>query len=159
MSDAPLDEVKIVRTYPAVGIGGASWVLVEPGLFDYPVPKGEKPALLASRCSLCGKRFFPQRPLCPHCFEQDTMEQTRLGTRGVVYCSTVVNIPSPVGIKPPYAYGYVDIPENDIRVFGLFTGAPAETFKPGLNVELVIDSVGVDKQGRQVVGYKFKPVR
>ncbi len=158
MSNSSADQVKITPTYAPIGIAGASWVLVEPGLFNYPVPDGEKPALLASRCSSCGRQFFPRRLLCPHCFDEGTMEQTRLDTKGTIYCSTVVNVPSPVGIKPPYAYGYVNIAASDIRVFSLFTGAPAETFRPGQQVELVLEPVAVNKKGQQVVGYKFKPI-
>lgn len=151
------DEVKIARAYPTVGLDGRDrWVVVEPGLFEYPIAEGEKPGLRGSQCVTCGKRFFPARPMCPDCFDQGSMKAKTFDNRGIVYCSTVVRVPSPVGIKPPYAYGYVDIPADDIRVFALFTGSDPELFAPGQEVELVLEPIVVNKQDQQVIGYKFK---
>jgi uncharacterized OB-fold protein len=156
MSEQSKNEVTISRTYRPIGFNVE--VVVEPGLFNYPLDAGEKPALLASQCKGCGKTFFPKRFLCPDCFDPDKMGEVKLDTRGIIYSSTVVSIPSPVGIKPPYAYGYVDIPANGIRVFALFTGADPRSFRPGQEVELVLEQVMVNKQGEKIIGYKFKPV-
>lgn len=158
MSDAPGEEVKITTTYVPIGIGGVSWVLVEPGLFEYPVPEGTKPALLGSHCKKCRRTFFPRRELCPDCFDEGEMEPKRLDSRGVIYSSTVVNIPSPAGIKPPYAYGYVDITADKIRIHSLLEGADPASLAPDKEVELVIGPIMVNKQGQQVIGYKFKPI-
>ena len=158
MSD-PKGEVLISRTYPPIGIDGLDrWVVVEPGLFDYPVPEGTTPALFGSRCTKCGRTFFPKRILCPDCFDQGNMEIKRLNSRGIIYSSTVVRVPSPVGIKPPYAYGYVDIPGDNIRVYALFVGNDPASFAPGKEVELVIEPFAVNKQGQRIIGYKFKSV-
>lgn len=137
---------------------GSEWIVIQPGLFHYPVPEGQRPALLASRCTTCGKYFFPKRSLCPNCFEKGKMEDSFLDRLGIVYASTVVQVPSPVGIKPPYAYGYVDVTTNRIRVFALFTGADPSSFRPGQKVELVLEPLYVNSRGQQVIGYKFKPV-
>ncbi len=134
------------------------WVLVQPGLFHYPPLEGQEPALLASRCGRCESHFFPRRSVCPNCFEKGKLEDTLLPRRGVVYASTVVQVPSPVGIKPPYAYGYVDIAANRIRVFALFTGGDPYSFKPGQEVELVLEPISVNSRGQQVIGYKFRPI-
>ncbi len=135
-----------------------SWEVVQEGLFHYPVDAGQEPALLANRCTRCGKAFFPKRNLCPHCFEEGELEDIALNRRGVIYASTVVHVPSPVGIKAPYAYGYVEIPENRIRVYALFTGADPFTFKPGKEVELVVEPVRENDKGQKVIGYKFRPI-
>ena len=135
------------------------WVLIQTGLFDYPVKEGQYPALLASRCTSCGKSFFPKRTLCPHCFEQGEMEDITLERRGVIYTCTVVHIPSPTGIKAPYAYGYVDIPANNIRVFALFTGADPYSFRSSQEVVLVLEPIKKEQQGQQIIGYKFKPLQ
>ncbi len=157
MSDAK-DEVKISLSYPPIGAEYIKAVVVEPGIFSYPLAEGEKPALLGSQCTKCGRSFFPKRSLCPGCFEEGTMKNMALDRRGVIYSSTVVRVPSPAGIKPPYAYGYVDIPGNNIRVFALFTGVDPNSFATGQEVELVLEPVTVNKQGQQVIGYKFKPI-
>lgn len=135
------------------------WVLIQAGLFDYPVKEGQYPALLANRCTSCGKSFFPKRTLCPHCFEQGEMEDITLERRGVIYTCTVIHIPSPTGIKAPYAYGYVDIPANNIRVFALFTGADPYSFRSGQEVVLVLEPIKKEQQGQQIIGYKFKPLQ
>ena len=133
------------------------WVPVQSGLFRYPLNDGQEPALLANRCKECGKSFFPKRTLCPHCFEQGEMEEIQLHRHAVIYSSTVVHIPSPIGIAAPYAYGYVDIIADNIRVFALFTGDKPDSFLSGREVELVLEPIGTDSQGQQIIGYKFRP--
>lgn len=135
-----------------------SWELVQEGLFDYPLVDGKKPTLLANHCTKCGKTFFPKRPLCPYCFEKGKMEEIKLARRGIIYACTVIHRNSPTGIIAPYAYGYVDIPVNKVRVFGLFTGGDPLSFVPGQELELVVEPIKIDHQGKQIIGYKFKPV-
>lgn len=135
-----------------------SWEVVQEGLFYYPLDAGQVPALLANRCTHCGKTFFPKRNLCPHCFEEGVLEDICLSHRGIIYACTVVHIPSPVGIKAPYAYGYVEIPQNQIRIFALFTGADPFTFTPGQEVELVVEPIRENQNGQEIIGYKFKPI-
>lgn len=154
MSSSTTNEIVISPPHPPIGLGLET--VVQTGIFNYPLGRDEKAALLANRCTVCGRTFFPKRPLCPDCFTDGKIEDVQLDTRGVIYSSTVVTVPSPVGIKPPYAYGYVDIPANKVRVFGLFTGAEPRSFAPGQEVELVLEAVSVTKQGQKVIGYKFK---
>jgi len=135
-----------------------TWSLVEEGLFEYPLAEGQTPTLLANRCTNCGKTFFPKRPLCPYCFDKGEMEEIKLDRRGAIYACTVIHRNSPTGIIAPYAYGYVDIPVNKVRVFGLFTGGDPLSFAPGQEVELVVEPIKIDPQGKQIIGYKFKPV-
>ena len=138
-------------------MGAPEPVVVKPGLFRYPVPVGEAPALLACRCRTCGQTFFPRRAVCPDCFDTGALEETTLSGRGVIHASTVVRIPAPVGIPAPYAYGYVDLEPAGVRLFALFTGAAPTAFAPGQEVELVIGPIRVDAQGREVIGHMFRP--
>lgn len=131
---------------------------VQPGLFVYPVPKGSLPALLANRCTTCGKTFFPKRSLCPGCFDSAEMKEITLDRRGVVYAATVVRVSSPAGINAPYIYGYVDIPANRLRVFTLFSGEDPDLLIPGREVELVLEPIRTDNSGHQIISYKFKIV-
>lgn len=133
-------------------------VPIHPGLFEFPAKTGQRPALLANRCSQCGQSFFPRRMMCPFCFENGRMEQITLDTRGFIYAATVVHLDSPSGIKAPYAYGYVDIPVNNIRIFALFTGDDPSSFNSGRQVELVLESVRTEGHGQKIIGYKFKPL-
>lgn len=154
MNSSATTEIVISRTHAPIGLDLET--VVQPGIFNYPLARDEKAALLANRCKVCGRTFFPKRPLCPDCFTDGEIEDVKLDTRGVIYSSTVVTVPSPVGIKPPYAYGYVDIPTNKVRVFALFSGSDPRAFQPGQEVELVLETVSVTKQKQKVIGYKFK---
>lgn len=135
-----------------------SWEWVQEGLFNDPPNDGQVPTLLANRCTHCGRTFFPKRNLCPHCFEEGKLENITLDNRGVIYACTVVHIPSPVGIQAPYAYGYVEIPRNQIRIFALFTGGNPSSFTPGQEVQMVVEPIRENQQGQKIMGYKFKPV-
>jgi hypothetical protein len=137
---------------------GPSNMPVQPGLFNYPLTNGEKPALKGNRCIQCGRSFFPKRAVCPECFVSGHMEEIELERQGVIYASTVVRVSSPTGIKAPYAYGYVDLPANHLRVFALFTGADPGSFVAGRKVEVVLEPIGKTTEGNTVIGYKFKPV-
>jgi hypothetical protein len=132
---------------------------VAPGLFHFPLEKGNDPALTGNRCKICDKRFFPKKTLCPYCFEKGDMEDVELDRFGIIYACTLVHINSPSGIKAPYSYGYVDIMADNIRVFGLFTGADPFSFHAGQKVELILEPIKIDKEGQEVIGYKFKPVK
>lgn len=134
------------------------WELVQEGLFDYPLSEGQQPALLANHCTHCGKTFFPKRNLCPYCFNEGELKDITLDNRGIIYAFTIVHVPSPVGIKAPYAYGYVEIPKNQIRLLALFTGSDPSSFSVGQEVELVVEPVRENNQGKQVIAYKFKPI-
>jgi len=131
---------------------------IQPGLFEYPTPEHSHPALLGSHCQTCGRKFFPRRTLCTNCFVDGRMEELKLNNRAVIYAATVVHIPSPAGIQAPYAYGYVDILTDNIRIFALFTGDNPSSFHSGQEVELVLEPIRTDGQKQQIIGYKFRPV-
>jgi uncharacterized protein len=152
-------EKKSMRNGTASKEDGANrgWVPVQPGLFNYPLADGEEPALCANRCRHCGMNFFPKRTFCPYCVEEG-LEDIVLARRGRVYASTVVHIGSPSGIKAPYAFGYVDIPENQIRVFALFAGSDLSLFVPGVEVELVLEPIGTNEAGQAIIAHKFRRV-
>jgi uncharacterized OB-fold protein len=101
--------------------------------------------------------FFPKRELCPDCFDKGELVEERIEGQGIIYSSTVVSVPSPAGIKPPYAYGYVDIPEEGVRIHALLEGTDPQCISPGRKVELSIEPFTVNKQGQKVIGYKFRP--
>jgi uncharacterized OB-fold protein len=121
------------------------------GLFE---TDAEGARLLAGRCTDCGNVMFPRTVQCPRCGSEQ-VETTALHGRGTVYASTVVHVPAPVGIKPPYAYGLVDLEDAPLRVFGLFSG-DAKSFKPGARVSLVIEPLRRDAEGRTLEAYKFR---
>jgi uncharacterized OB-fold protein len=83
------------------------------------------------------------------------VESAKFDGDGRVYASTVVRVPSPVGLKPPYAYGYVDLDTVPLRVFGLFAKADAQGLQPGTPVRLVAEALYSNAAGQAFVAYKF----
>ena len=130
-------------------------VALRSDLFDFPLAEGGDAALLVSHCTACGRRYFPRRAECPSCGPASLKDATS-GNRGTIYASTIVRVPSPAGLKPPYSYGYVDMLPEGPRVFALFTGAEPEAFSPGSEVELVFEEVSVNREGQSVIGHKFR---
>lgn len=119
----------------------------DPPLIELRSPSGERlfdserSVLLGSSCNHCGKNFFPQRAVCPDCFAAGVMVERALSRKGVVYASTVVRVPSSLGHPPPYAYGYVDLSDDKLRLISRFTGSQPELFIPGAVVELTLETV------------------
>jgi len=111
--------------------------------------------LLANRCRSCGQVFFPKAVFCLSCLGED-MEEVKLSQRGKLYSYTVGHMPS-MHFQPPYAIGYVDLPEG-VKVFAplqLSENAPLEV---GMEMEVFLDKLW-DQEEQEVVGYRFRPAR
>lgn len=121
-------------------------------------PLNGPPRLIGGKCSNCGRKFFPKRTICPECFSDEKMEETLFGPYGKIYAFTTVRIPAPLGFEVPYTYGYVDLPEDDVRVPAMFTREKSDQLRIGMGVRLVIEKLRTDKEGNEIIGYKFKPV-
>ena len=110
--------------------------------------------LLANRCKSCGHIFFPKAVFCLTCYGED-MEELKLGRRGKLYSYTVGNMPSS-HFQPPYAIGYVDMPEG-VRIFAPLKMTEGKPFKIGMEMEVVTEKLWQEGDN-EVIGYKFKPV-
>jgi len=127
----------------------APWVSFRPGLLD-----GDG-RVVGSRCPSCGAHFFPPRQVCSRCLTED-LEVVALSGSGVVYTYTVVHQAAP-GFDVPYALGYVDLPEG-VRLLGQIAGISPEALRIGMPVSLRVEPFGQDEEGRQILGYRFRPV-
>jgi len=129
-----------------------------PGVIYEATSPGEKSYLIGSKCTACGRTFFPKQSVCRVCMREDTMQETALSTRGKIDTFTVVHV-APMGFKAPYIQAFIDLPEG-VRIFSLITGCdPSENaLKTGAEVELVIDKITEDEKGNDLIGYKFRPV-
>ena len=115
---------------------------------------GAPVALLGKRCLDCERVFFPPRAICSHCALDGRLVPHRMSSQGVIHASTVARVPSAMGHAAPYAYGYVDLPTDGVRIFAPFSGAPVESFVPGLKVRLALGEIPAESlQG--VLGYSF----
>ncbi|UCE30512.1 MAG: OB-fold domain-containing protein [Burkholderiales bacterium] len=110
------------------------------GMFSFD-DAGRPVALCGSRCENCGGVAFPARTVCDRCGPRGRLSSHRLSTHGRVYASTVIHVSSALGHAPPYAYGYVDLPEDGTRIFAPFVGADLHAFQPGVKVTLAFDEI------------------
>ena len=132
-------------------------VPIQPGFFTVPDSPGEAPRLLGSRCRACGEHFFPRRAICARCLEPDT-EDVLLGPRGTLYTWTWVHFPlfnSRRADDGGYGVGQVDLPEGP-RVQCVLSGG-IDAFRIGMAMQLGLETLGQDEQGREVVIFRFAP--
>jgi uncharacterized OB-fold protein len=135
-------------------------VPVRAGLWTTPLSPNEKPQLMGSQCPACGEVYFPKRErgICIHCGHRG-LDDVKLNRRGKIHSfSVVMQQPTQFFLgKAPYAYGWIDLP--DVRLRAMFTGCDFKDLKLGMPVELVIEKLGEDEQGNEVVAHKFRPVQ
>jgi uncharacterized OB-fold protein len=134
-------------------------VPIEPGFFTIPEAPGEPPRLLGSRCRACGEHFFPRRVVCARCLARD-LADVELGPRGVLYTWTYVYYPlfnSRRADDGGYGVGQVDLPEGP-RVQAVLRGGP-EDFRVGMPMELELETLREDAEGREVVIHRFRPAQ
>ncbi|MBU2548299.1 MAG: OB-fold domain-containing protein [Proteobacteria bacterium] len=109
-------------------------------------------SLLANKCRACGQTFFPKADLCLSC-SHDVLDEVVLGRQGVLYSWTIAHMPAS-RFMPPYAMGYVDLPEG-VRVFAPLIMEENRPFRTGMDMGLVIEPLWIEGD-REVVGYKFR---
>ncbi|MFA7432100.1 MAG: Zn-ribbon domain-containing OB-fold protein [Gemmobacter sp.] len=86
-----------------------------------------------TRCTKCAKPSFPPKPICPHCWSDET-EWVVLTGRGRLYSRTTVHAgPAAFQHELPYQVGIVDLDEG-LRIATRILGE-AELDQP---VEIVV---------------------
>jgi hypothetical protein len=121
------------------------------------------PRLLGSRCASCNACYFPRSSICrnPDC-EDSAIQDVELGPRGTLWSCALQNYPPPPPARyeepyQPYAIGVVDLDEG-LRVVGRMSVDDPMTLKVGSDVELTIEPIWRDDEGRDVMTWKFKPL-
>jgi uncharacterized OB-fold protein len=133
-------------------------VPVEDGYFTVPDDPAEAPRLLGSRCPACGEHFFPRRHVCAKCLAEGC-EDVLLGPRGRLWTWTYVHVPlfaKKDARVDAYGVGQVDLPEGP-RVQAILMGG-AEDFRIGIEMELDLETLRTDDDGREVVIFRFRPI-
>ncbi len=132
-------------------------VPIEAGFFRIDDDPAAPPVLLGSRCSQCGETFFPRRPVCASCLARGT-DDVELGTRGTLYTWTYVHFPlfnAKRADQGGYGVGQVDLPEGP-RVMSVLSGGP-DDFHVGMEMQIELETLRENKQGEEVVIYRFRP--
>lgn len=112
----------------------------------------------ASRCTRCGKLYFPVKRVCPDCFVEGCLETVRLPERGRLISYSIAH-QSFLGIPTPYAFGYIEL-EGGLIVYALLSDwdPPEKKLRPGATVEQVIEETRRDEAGNPIVAFKYRPV-
>ena len=130
-------------------------VFLEDEWFDNP---GGGAVLMGSRCLPCDRVYFPPKRVCPNCFD-GALKRVPMSTRGSLHTFAVSHM-GPADLDKPYIIGFIDLPEG-IRIFSLITGCDStgSDLRIGSPMKMVIEPLKRDRYGRNVIGYKFRPVR
>lgn len=129
----------------------ANTVPISEGAF---VVGAEGGILLANKCKSCGQVFFPKAVFCLTCLNED-MQELKLSRKGKLYSYTIGHMPS-THFMPPYAIGFVDMPEG-VKIFAPLKMTEDKPFKIGMDMEVVIEKLWQEGD-TEVIGYKFQPV-
>ena len=118
----------------------------------------EGPRLLAGACDACGKRHFPASTVCPYC-AADGAREIRVGPAGHLELYTTV-LRAPPGYRGPVPYGLgVVALDGGLSVVSRLTEPDPARLRPGLPMQLVVETLYADDDGRPVLSYAFRPVR
>ena len=110
--------------------------------------------LAANRCKSCGRVYFPKGKYCLDCLGNE-LEDIPLNKRGKLFSYSVVGMPS-THFKPPYAVGFVEMPEC-LRVFAPLDISADQPFKIGMEMEVYEDILWREGE-KEYVGYRFRPL-
>lgn len=125
-----------------------------------------EPALLGNRCTTCGTVFFPKASFfCrnPAC-DGERFEEVRLSRRGRIWSYTDARYqpPPPYVVRgeefTPFAIAAVELAEEQMVVLGqVADGFTVDDLHVGQQVELVVEELFTDDEGRKVV-WKWRPI-
>lgn len=122
------------------------------------------PRLKGSKCSACGTHAFPAQRSCQKCAGTET-ETVLLSNEGELWTFTVQGFPPK---SPPYlgdadpatfvsfGVGYVELP-GQVKVETRLTESDPAKLRIGMKMHLVLDVLGHDKDGNEIVTYAFAP--
>lgn len=111
--------------------------------------------LPASHCSACGAEFHPPRARCPRCGAAE-LQEVSLPKTGRLLSYTLVHQTSPASmIAPPYYVGLVEIDEGPVIEAVGASRVAASTLLVGARVRLVLEPLGRDEDGEEIVSYRF----
>jgi len=136
------------------------YIGVREDFFNTPMYPLKKVHLMGSRCHDCEEVFLGKVVAC-QCCQSENLESITLGRTGKLYSYTVVRHRPPGNYKgpepfEPYAVGLVELPEG-VRILSPLIDCHFDELKIGMNLELVIEKLYEDEEGRNVLTYKFRP--
>jgi uncharacterized OB-fold protein len=124
-----------------------------------PTAEGEKAYLTGVRCRSCGAAYLGKRMACGKCSAVDDFEELKFSDHGTLRAFTIVYRTAP-GIEVPFIAAIVDLPEGT-AVKANLGGVEPEGEKVaallGKKLEMYTEAIRKDKEGNDVVVFKYRP--
>ncbi len=128
--------------------------------------EGGKPHLVGNQCQSCGDYFFPKVYACrnPQCMSND-LKQVPLSREGKLWSFTVGYYEPPppfraLGTFTPYGLAVVELLKEKMMVMGqVASGVDMENLKVGMNMEIVLEPLQKDSEGKEIIIWKWRPVK
>ena len=123
-----------------------------------PEDPNDKPYLYGSKCKQCGAVYLGARMACSKCLSTEPMDEVRLSDRGELHVFSIVHQSAP-GIPVPYVAAIVDLPEGvSVRCNIEGVEPDPKNLKFGMPVEMFTQKVHTDREGNDVIAFKFRPM-
>jgi len=124
-----------------------------------PVSPGDRAYLVGSRCKKCGTVYLGERIACSKCLSTDPLDEARLSDKGTLYVYSIVHQAFP-GVQTPFIAAIVDLPEGvSVRCNIEGIDPDPSKLKFGMPVEMFTEKVRTDREGNDVIAFKFRPAR
>jgi uncharacterized OB-fold protein len=127
---------------------------VEERDFNWSLEGKQAPYLIGNRCNLCGKFHFPKTPACTRCLSEE-LDEIHFGRSGKLYSHSIIHVSS-MGLKAPYAIGYVDVDEGE-RLFAMIIDWGQSDLRSGRSMELTITKLREESSCGRVTGFAYRP--
>ena len=122
-----------------------------------PEEEGEKAYLAGSKCKACGAAYLGPRMACSRCLSTEPMEEIKLSDRGELHVFSIVHQSAP-GTPVPYIAAIVDLPEGvSVRCNIEGVEPDPKNLKFGMPVEMYTEKVHTDREGNDIIAFKFRP--
>ncbi len=124
------------------------------------------PALLGTKCTECGSKFFPRETFAcrnPECRSRD-LEEVELGRRGRIWSFTDAQYQPPPPFVPrsdpfePFVIAAVELTDDKMVVLGqMVPGTETADLSVGMEVELTVGTLFTDDEAEHLM-WQWKPV-
>ncbi len=116
--------------------------------------------LIGSKCTNCGKVFFPNRIICPDCRRKGNIESIKFSGKGKIHTYSVIRSPSDeFKTIAPYVVAIVELDEG-AKLTAQLVDCEVDDVKIGDPVEMVFRKISEDgPDGVISYGFKFKIVK
>jgi scaffold protein (connect acetoacetyl-CoA thiolase and HMG-CoA synthase) len=116
--------------------------------------------LAGSECSVCGRKFFPNKTMCPNCHRRSLgkMSKFYFSGEGKITSFTIVH-DSKVKYRSqvPYVLATIELDEGDVILGQIVDIFPDEKIEIDDRVEMVFRKLSEEgKSGTIQYGYKFR---